>query len=121
MFSWYASYAGGVLSLCVVTVTFPPSLCCVRGDGPACLLPSVVVQVFHSAGESVRRAASFPVPLEILVDFARVSVAQGASGVVDFTITEGKCLFLTTHAHRGGALGCSGFGLRGTAVCVWIR
>ena len=46
-----------------------------------------VVFAYHAAGDDVRARAGHPVPRRALVDFARVSVAAGASERVEFHLT----------------------------------
>ena len=45
-----------------------------------------VVMMFHSAGDAIRKAADYPVPLKSLIGFDRVRLAAGEKTVILFTV-----------------------------------
>jgi len=65
------------------------------GGGVACDVTNTgdregdeVVMMFHSAGDAIRRAATFPVPIKSLVDFQRVRLAAGEKITIQFAVTD---------------------------------
>jgi hypothetical protein len=64
-----------------------------------------VVMLYHAAGADVRAAAArasppHPVPRKALVDFARVSVAAGATATVEFALSEASFLLVNGDGDR---------------------
>ena len=63
------------------------------------------MQLFHRPGADVRAKAGRPLPLKRLVGFERVSLAQGASASVSFTVSKDTFALATetgTHSVSSG-------------------
>lgn len=59
-----------------------------------------VVQVYHSAGDNVRRAAKHPVPLKSLVGFERVRVEPGDIDIISFEFDRSVFELVNEHGDK---------------------